>query len=431
MASAMLNRNTQLCHVMGLAALIIAGEAVFSLPFHVVRFFRPTVLAVFDMSNTDIGQAQATYGAVAMLSYFLGGPLADRYPARNLLVLALILTALGGLYFATIPNQQGLVTLYAFWGFSTILLFWSALIKATREWGGGDEQGRAFGFLEAGRGMLAAVLVSIAVWILGLSITGDFDQLDGAGRRQALQQIIYLYVVVTVVAGLLVAVFVPGADPPETVASHAAKPWSDVRRVLANPLVWPQMLIVLSAYVAYKGVDNYVLYAVQGYGLDEVEGARVASMSSWVRPAAAVLAGLMADRLRASRVVFASFGLLLAGYGFFVLLEPRPDLYWVLMTNILLTSIAVFALHAIYFALLAESGVPLAVSGTAVGLISVVGFTPDIFVAPAMGFLLDNNAPIAGHQLVFLGLFLFALLGFVATLIFMRQLRHNSRSLSG
>ncbi len=427
----MLNRNTQLCHVMGLAALIIAGEAVFSLPFHVVRFFRPTVLAVFDMSNTDIGQAQATYGAVAMLSYFLGGPLADRYPARNLLVLALILTALGGLYFATIPNQQGLVTLYAFWGFSTILLFWSALIKATREWGGGDEQGRAFGFLEAGRGMLAAVLVSIAVWILGLSITGDFDQLDGAGRRQALQQIIYLYVVVTVVAGLLVAVFVPGADPPETVASHAAKPWSDVRRVLANPLVWPQMLIVLSAYVAYKGVDNYVLYAVQGYGLDEVEGARVASMSSWVRPAAAVLAGLMADRLRASRVVFASFGLLLAGYGFFVLLEPRPDLYWVLMTNILLTSIAVFALHAIYFALLAESGVPLAVSGTAVGLISVVGFTPDIFVAPAMGFLLDNNAPIAGHQLVFLGLFLFALLGFVATLIFMRQLRHNSRSLSG
>lgn len=421
----MLSRNNQFGHVLGLAALIIAGEAVFSLPFHVVRFFRPTVLAVFDITNSDIGQAQATYGVVAMLSYFLGGPLADRYPARNLLVLALVLTALGGLYFATIPGQQGLVVLYAFWGFSTILLFWSALIKATREWGGGDEQGRAFGFLEAGRGMLAAVLVSIAVWILGLSITGEVEQLDAAARRQALQQIIYLYVVVTVLAGVLVAVFVPATDSPTAVASQGRNAWADVRRVMANPLVWPQMVIVLSAYVAYKGVDNYVLYAVQGYGLDEVEGARVASMSSWVRPVAAVLAGFLADRLRASQVVCASFGLLLIGYGVFVLLEPRPDLYWVLMTNILVTSIAVFALHAIYFALLAESGVPLAVSGTAVGLISVVGFTPDIFVAPAMGFLLDNNPPIAGHQLVFLGLFLFALLGFIATLIFMRRLRHR------
>jgi sugar phosphate permease len=413
-------------HLLGLAALIIAGEAVFSLPFHVVRFFRPTVLTVFEITNTDIGQAQATYGVVAMISYFLGGPLADRFPARNLLVTALLTTALGGLYFASIPGQQGLIILYACWGCSTILLFWSALIKATREWGGASEQGRAFGFLEAGRGLLAAVLVSIAVWILGLSLTGEVDQLGAAERRDALQQIIYLYVAVTLLAALLVALFIPGTGASLNPGRQGFNALGDVRRVLGNRLVWPQMLIVLSAYVAYKGVDNYVLYAVQGYGLDEVEGSTLGGMSSWVRPVAAVGAGFLADRLRPSRVVFASFAVLVCGYAVFIFLQPRPDLYWLLVSNILITSVAVFALHAIYFALIAESGIPLGITGTAIGLISVVGFTPDIFVAPVMGFLLDHNAPIAGHQKVFTGLFLFAVVGFLSALVFMRQLPARS-----
>ena len=36
------------------------------------------------------------------------------------------------------------VWLWGFFGVSTILLFWAALIRATRDWGGPDAQGRAF-----------------------------------------------------------------------------------------------------------------------------------------------------------------------------------------------------------------------------------------------------------------------------------------------
>ena len=69
--------------------LILAGEAIYALPFHVTRFFRPTALQVFDLTNTELGTAQAVYGVVAMLSYFSGGPLADRFPARKLLAWSL------------------------------------------------------------------------------------------------------------------------------------------------------------------------------------------------------------------------------------------------------------------------------------------------------------------------------------------------------
>ena len=413
--------SPRLYRVMGIVSLIMAGEAIFSLPFHVVRFFRPTMLEVFQVSNLQIGQVQATYGIVAMLSYFLGGPLADRFEARNLLIVALFATGMGGFYFAEIPDLQGLYYLYAFWGCSTILLFWGALIKATREWGGVKQQGKAFGFLEAGRGLFAAILVSLAIAILSFALPGDLANLVSGERRQAMQDIIYLYVGATLIAGVFVALFIPIQAGVETSAPSAFILRRGLSKVLSNPLIWPQMLIVMSAYVAYKGVDYYVLYATQGFSLTEIEGATIGGLSSWIRPIAAVMAGFLADRYRPSKVVIASFGLLVIGYFLLTFMTPEPGLYWVLVTNVVITSFAVYALHAIYFALVAESKIPIAVTGTAIGVISVIGFTPDIFVAPGMGWLLDNNTSIVGHQKVFSALGAFAIIGFLSSGFFIRR----------
>lgn len=405
---------------MGLVSLVIAGEAIFSLPFHIMRFFRPTVLEVFQISNTQIGQVQATYGVIAMLSYFLGGPLADRFEAKNLLALSLAITAVGGMYYATIPDLQGLTFLFAFWGGSTILLFWGALIKATRAWGGDHKQGSAFGLLEAGRGLFAAVLVSIAIGILSFSTPVDLETLSAAGRTQALQHIIYLYIGGTLLAALCVIAFVPYSQGHNQNTSGSLQLGTRLKTVFKNKLIWPQMLVVVSAYVAYKGVDNYVLYAVQGYGLSEVAGAKIGALTGWTRPIAAIIAGYIANRFRASRVIAVCFLMLMAGYSVFALMTPNSNLYHVLLVNVVFTSLAVYALHAIYFALLAESNMPLNVTGTAVGVVSVIGFTPDIFVAPAMGWMLDNHATVEGHQLVFASLGAFSIIGFIAALIFIR-----------
>src|SRR5690349_21693729 len=82
-------------------SLVVAGEAVFALPFHIARYFRPTLLAVFGFTNTELGEAMAAYGVVAMLAYFPGGLLADRFTARSLVTISLLLTAAGGVYMTT------------------------------------------------------------------------------------------------------------------------------------------------------------------------------------------------------------------------------------------------------------------------------------------------------------------------------------------
>ena len=149
--------SPRLSGLLYISTLVIAGEMVFSLPFHVTRFFRPTFLEVFDVSQTQLGDLFAVYGIAAMLSYFPGGPLADKFSARSLLSMSLFATAFGGLYLATFPGTVQLAVLYGFWGVTTIFLFWGALIRATREWGGHLAQGTAFGILDGGRGLVAAM----------------------------------------------------------------------------------------------------------------------------------------------------------------------------------------------------------------------------------------------------------------------------------
>ena len=104
-----------------LLTLIIAGEAIFFLPFILPRVFRPTMLEFFEISNTELGWWFSIYGIIAMISYLLGGILADRFPARNLMAIALWLTSAGGFVMAFGPSDRAMGILYAFWGFTTIL----------------------------------------------------------------------------------------------------------------------------------------------------------------------------------------------------------------------------------------------------------------------------------------------------------------------
>src|SRR5690606_25914261 len=125
----------------------------------------------------------------------------DRFSAHKLLAVALWATGLGGFYFATFPSYRGMAWLFGYWGVTTILLFWAALIRATREWGGADKQGRAYGILDGGRGLFAALLASGAALLFQLVFPADEATVTPAQRASALRSVIYVYTGVTLLAG--------------------------------------------------------------------------------------------------------------------------------------------------------------------------------------------------------------------------------------
>ncbi len=392
---------------------MFAGEIVFSLPFHVARYFRPTFLEVFGLSNAGLGDIFAVYGLTAMLAYFPGGALADRFSTRKLLTVSLLATAAGGLYLAQIPGRGGMSGLFAYWGITSILLFWAAMIRATREWGGRLAQGRAFGILDGGRGLVAAAVASVAVLLLSRALPDAAENISPAARRQALQGVIYFYVLMTAAGGGLVWLLIPDSDATGPVSRSLLR--QRIGTVLTQRTVWLQAVIVVCAYCGYKGLDNYALYATEVIGMNEVAAAGFTATAAYLRPVAAIAAGFLADRLLASRTIVLWFLLLVVSYGLLALLSPGAATM-AIYANLLVTFGAVFALRGVYFALLEETRVQRHATGVAVGLISVIGFTPDIFFAPLAGRLLDASPGLPGHQHFFALLTAMALLGLSAVL---------------
>ena len=182
--------SIQLNSYVRIILLITAGEGIFILPFLLARIFRPTFLKVFELDNFQLGTLYTTYGIVALISYLYGGTLADKYQARKLMGSALILTALGGFFMATFPSFLGLQILYGYWGFSTTFLFWAAMIKATRNWGGEESQGRAFGFLEGGRGIVAASIGAFGILVFANLISESVVDTSLDQKKEAFRWVI-------------------------------------------------------------------------------------------------------------------------------------------------------------------------------------------------------------------------------------------------
>ncbi|MGI9233162.1 MAG: MFS transporter [Woeseiaceae bacterium] len=400
-----------------MATLIFAGEIIFGLPFHTARFFRPTLLEAFSFTNTQLGDVFAVYGIAAMLAYFPGGMLADRYSARTLLTVSLIATGAGGFYMATYPGTLGMALLYGYWGVTTILLFWAALIRATREWGGASSQGRAFGVLEGGRGIAAAVFATLGVALLAWKFPDSAASVGDEERRNAFRSVIFLYSVAAIATALLTWFLIPVA---KYVGDTSSSLWKGAGAVVTRPLVWAQASIIICAYCAYKGLDNYSLYAVQVLGMDEVAGAQLSAYGAYIRPIAAVGAGIVADRWTASRVIGVLFFVLLISFAMLSFALPDGSGLAVIYANIFVSFFAVFGLRGVYFALLEENRTPAYFTGAATGMVSFVGYTPEIFFAPITGRILDADPGVVGHQNYFLFLAGVMLIGLIVVFWLLR-----------
>ncbi len=400
-----------------LFCLVFAGEIIFSLPFHITRFFRYTFLEVFGFSNAELGDIFAVYGILALLAYFPGGAIADHFSARKLMSLSLLATAIGGLLMAQVPGFWAMAILFGYWGLTSILLFWAALIKATREWGGESKQGSAFGILDGGRGLIAAITATVAVWLLALLLPTDLETLMPAEREYALQSVIYFYSFMTLLAAILVWFIIPHSDMN---AVARVQVWQGMADVIKKPVVWLQAIIIICAYSAYKALDNYGLYAQVAFNLNELEAAEFVKNGAYLRPIAAIIAGFIVDRFVASRVIAVFFVVLAASYALLGFAPVSGFAIHYLYANIIVTFVTVFGIRGVYFALIEETKINRKVTGTAVGLISVIGFTPEVYFASIAGRLLDAAPGIAGHQHVFLMLAGFAVIGILATVLLAR-----------
>ena len=403
-----------------LTLLILSGEFIYFLPYVLSRVFRPTFLDVFQLNNFQLGSLFSVYGVVALLSYIYGGVITDRYSPRKLMSSALFLTALGGLVLASYPSYQTLQILYGYWGFTSVFLFWGAMIKATRLWGGDNNQGKAFGFLDGGRGIVAASMGSIGVFVFTIVLTSDIKSASVLERQEAFRYVILLSSFMVAFIGLLVLIFLRNMEDKNTNFELPLNTLTNIKGVLKNESIWLLMLIIMCAYVGYKVTDIYSLYASEVMLYDQIEAAEVGALQLYLRPIVCIAIGLLADRTKNMFWIIFGFITMLIGALIFSFGIIKPDMNFIFFLSLVILAVGTYSIRALYFAVLKEANVAFALTGTAVGIISVVGYSPDIFAGPIMGYLLDENPGIIGHQYVYFMLVIFSIIGLIASIRFAR-----------
>jgi len=395
-----------------MACLCLSGGIIFLLPFLREVYYIPLQKAL-GLTNTQLGVLMSVFGAVSLLTYFPGGWLADRVSSRKLISFSMLATGLAGFAFATFPSYPLSIAIHGFWGVTCSLTFWGAMIKATRNWAPAAEQGRAFGILESGRGIaeLAGSTALLAVFA-GMG-----------GGKPGLARVVVLFSVIDIL--LAVMAWFMLVDAPR----NGRRPGEGAQKielrqmiiVLKMPVVWLMSIVIMAAYAAYWGAYYFTPYATDVFLMSVVFGGAIGVGKMWVKPFAALGAGFLADKAGVAKTIAWSFGVLVPSFVVFTLTPGNPNLVGILIVNTVVASLAIFALRGIYFALLEEVGIPLAITGTVAGLMSAIGFTPDVFMPLLGGVLLDRYPGARGYRYFFAFVVVLCLLGFLASLVILKK----------
>lgn len=403
-------------------ALIVAGEAIFLLPFILMRVFKPVIREAFLISDAQIGEAQALYGVTAVISYFFGGFIADKWEPKKLLSLSLFFTAIGGFWMTLIPSIFTLKILYAFWGVSTILLFWASLIKATRQWGNKQNQGLSFGLLDGGRGFFAASIALFGASILTYFFPEKGVEVTFNNKVETLQYIIGT--ITTIV--FLVALFVWKTLPKELVKFETKKEFQfnfkQAFSLMKQKKVIFHAILIFCAYCSYKLTGVYGTYAKDVWNYSLEEATYFAVFIQYLRPIAAISIGWIADKYLPSKIIVPSFSILIfastvLGFGFF---KAQP--VFLSFTIFIFMALGTYSLRGLYFAIIEETKTPIQMTGTLVGIISIIGFTPDIFMSLFIGYLLGEKPSITEYQHLFTIFTIIPIIGLLAALGFRKSI---------
>lgn len=401
-----------------MTCLCLSGGIIYLLPYLREVYYLPLQSAL-GLTNTQLGLMMAVFGATAMVSYFPGGWIADRFSPRILISISMISTGLAGFYFATFPSYNVCLAIHAFWGISVTLTFWAALIKAARNWAPPSRQGQAFGILEGGRGI--AELTSSTVLLALFARLGS--------EALALSWVIILFSICDILIGVMAWFVLEDTREDNCSINRTGIGIKEVAKVLRMPAVWLLSIVILAAYAAYWGSYYFTPYATDVFKMSLVFGGAIGVGKMWVKPFPALGAGFLADRIGPSRTVAWSFVVLILSFCVFILTPGSPGLVLILIVNTAIASLAIFAVRGVYFAMLEEGGIPLALTGTATGVVSVVGYSPDIFMPVAGGTLLDKFPGGSGYRYIFFLIVCLCVLGWLSSLVVMRKYsRFNKRS---
>ena len=312
------------------------------------------------------------------------------------------------------PSYYSMQLLFAYWGFTTVFLFWAPMIKATSIVGGLKKQGQTFSFLDAGRGIVASSIGLIGVLIFSFVVVGDISDSSTQEKQDAFRYVIGASSIIVFITG----VFVHSSLKIKVNDNAKIGNINDMKKLMKSRSVVLIGLLILTAYMGYKITDIYSLYASEIMLFDEIDAAKVGAYQQYLRPLACISIALFADKSGNINVIIGGFIIMLIGAILFSTGVIVAGLNSLFILSLMIVAIGTYTIRGLYFSILRNGNISISLIGTAIGLVSIIGYTPDIFATPLYGYLLDTYEGIKGHQFIYLILALSSLIGILISFEF-------------
>ena len=400
--------------------VVLAAGSIYPL-IYLKSNYQETILQVFNMSNAQLNSMYTILGWVFVFGYIPSGILSDRFSAKKLLAMSLFFTGLGGLWFAQVPSYEFVMAIFAIWGFFSVFTFWSAHMKIVKLLATEKEQGTFFGVLDGGRGVVEALLASLALFIFSGILGSSVEVID---KREALIAVIYMYSAVLIITSVLIWIFVQ--DDKKVLALDASKKeatkspefkFSELGNLFKNKKVYLLGFIIFMGYAVFWTV-YYLSWFLEVYvGIDPVSVAGTMVVVLWMRPVGGFIGGYLGDKIGRTTVQMISLtgaaAVLVA-----ISVLPVTGNQGLFQPLIILLGIFLYAIRGTYWSLLGDLNLDALILGTAIGAISFIGYLPDIILPEFNTFLWATFGDMGGFNAYFISSAILGLIGVGLVFVF-------------
>lgn len=402
-----------------LMLLVLAAGAIYPI-LYLRQVYQTTMLEVFHIDHSQLGYLYSMLGTIFLLSYLPSGWLADRLPPRFLIFFSLVATGVLGLWYSTAPSMTGLMIIFGCWGLTTGLTFWASVLKRVKMIAEHSEQGRFFGILDGGRGLVEALLATIALGVFAFA-----TERSGETVAEGFKHVVYLYSFTCIAIGCALVLLKDPKSVAATSSRDEQKPnlLRDLITLVKIPELWLVTAIVFCGYHIFWATYSFSDF-LQGSGMTAVMAGTITTIKLWMRPIGGIGGGMLGDKFTNISVLI--MALFLATLGMIGLtIFPALNSLGLLIATVIFIGLMTYAIRGLYWAILDSCKIPLRITGLAIGIVSVVGYLPDVFIPLINGYLTEHYPGALGYTLYFGYIAFVGVLGTLAALALRARINHS------
>ena len=400
-------------HKWFLIILISMGSSVIYTPMYLKNVFYDPLMQGLGCTNADLGAMVSFFGIAAVIFYLPSGVLADKFRMRTLATWGFIGTALLTFAYATLPSVQMCFVLFGGMGITSILIWWGTRFKVIRLCCEDNEYPTKIGISYSIYGAVGLIIGLInAAIVAAIPIPSD-----------GIRAVLIVLGAIILVLGILSFIFIPDFKG-EINKDAKGFSLSDAMEAIKTPGVVWACLAYFCVYTVYQGA-TYTTPYLTAMGTD----ANIVNVVGLIRTygiglLAGPVLGVIAARIKSTKTIMGCLVLALVILGVFIVLPDDPGMALVAVALVVVFGFATYGAFSIGSSPLSELGIPMRIFGTAAGLLSVIGFCPDIFIHTWYGGMIDSMGT-AAYDTIFALEAVFAVAGIFFLFMCLRTVKKH------